>query len=320
MKQSAESGSLDHKVLFIAGHSRIGSTILERILNEGQRFCAIGELKYIWTAGILANHLCGCGSPFRECAFWCDVLEEAFGTPSKVPWQDIARLSTSVGRSRNLPLLLGKACPSSLKARVREYSGVLRRLYSAIFTVSSKQVIVDSSKYAQHAIFLNTIPWINLYVLHMVRDSRAVAYSWKRYRPKPEIPGQTSYMNRQSSVRTSVEWLYFNTAAEHLAKSSFSYKLLRYEDFSKAPGREICRMMEWLEEAPPSPRYEGSRFRLAAVNHGIAGNPVRFSNANITIKTDTEWVAAMSAWDRLTVTALTWPLLARYYRGSCQYY
>lgn len=52
------------KVLYLAGWSRSGSTILSNILGEINGFFSTGEITYIWQRGLIINKLCGCDLPF----------------------------------------------------------------------------------------------------------------------------------------------------------------------------------------------------------------------------------------------------------------
>ena len=54
------------------------------------------------------------------------------------------------------------------------------RTYAAIAQVSGRRVVIDSSKHASLAFCLSTSPALDLRVVHVIRDSRAVAYSWSR--------------------------------------------------------------------------------------------------------------------------------------------
>lgn len=56
------------------------------------------------------------------------------------------------------------------------------RLYDAICRVSGFSVLVDSSEWPLYAVFLNDLGF-DVRIIHVVRDSRAVVYSWK-YRRK----------------------------------------------------------------------------------------------------------------------------------------
>jgi len=46
--------------------------------------------------------------------------------------------------------------------------------------------------------------------------------------------------------------------------------------------------------------------------HSITGNPDRLRTGPIAVRLDDRWRREMTARDRSLVTALTWPLLARY--------
>lgn len=64
------------KVLFIGGYGRSGSTLLDRMLGQMEGFFSAGELRYIWDRSFAENQLCGCGKPFKKCAFWSTVIDE----------------------------------------------------------------------------------------------------------------------------------------------------------------------------------------------------------------------------------------------------
>ncbi len=80
------------KVLLIAGASRGGSTLIDRLLGQLDGFQSTGELAHIWRRGLLKNQRCGCGVPFRKCRFWRDVLECGAGLKPFPPARDLVRL------------------------------------------------------------------------------------------------------------------------------------------------------------------------------------------------------------------------------------
>ena len=84
---------------------------------------AVGELRYVWQAGVEANELCGCGEPFDECPFWTAVGEEAFGGWDKVDVDEVLALEAAVLRHSRIPLL---AAPRLLPA-TRPAARALRR-------------------------------------------------------------------------------------------------------------------------------------------------------------------------------------------------
>ena len=58
------------KVLYIAGTSRCGSTILGNVLGQIRGFVSVGEISSIWERGFLENAYCGCGTRFLDCPMW----------------------------------------------------------------------------------------------------------------------------------------------------------------------------------------------------------------------------------------------------------
>ena len=79
------------------------------------------------------------------------------------------------------------------------------RLYAAAATVSGASVLVDSSKHAALAYCLRFAPSIDLRVVHVVRDSRGVAYSWTKTVTRPETDGLEE-MTRYSPSRSALLW------------------------------------------------------------------------------------------------------------------
>src|SRR5690348_5241537 len=69
------SGVLEPLVIFLAGSTRSGSTVLESELSAAVGGVAVGEVRYAWQRGIAENNLCSCGALFSECVFWNHVLE-----------------------------------------------------------------------------------------------------------------------------------------------------------------------------------------------------------------------------------------------------
>lgn len=300
------------KVLYIGGYSRSGSTILGQVLGEIDGFFGVGELRHIWVKGFLGQPLCGCGAPFRECDFWKAVAEEAFGGVNQVNWNEIAELWRQVDRLRYVPLLMSPWKTQAYRERLQKYCEILGRLYKAVQSVSGDRVIIDSSKYPSSAYILNALPNVKLYVVHLVRDSRAVAYSWLRKKVEHRIQGETVYMGPQSSGASAAWWLLYNLSMETLKRSVSKYALIRYEDFIDNPKEVISRILTLVEEENASLPLVGDRTIRLGTNHWVAGNPVRFKRGTIELRLDKEWQSRMNKSDRYLVTVLTWPLLMKY--------
>ncbi|HEV2474304.1 MAG TPA: hypothetical protein VGS41_16625, partial [Chthonomonadales bacterium] len=177
------------KILYIGGYSRSGSTLLLRLLGEQPGVVAVGELFDVWERSFSENQLCGCGKGFRQCDFWTRVTVEAFRCqPDEVPAARFSLTRSRVQVYRRIPALWQRWLRSAAYQReLGDYAAVLEDLYVAVQKVSGSEIIVDSSKVPQYAWVLAEARGIELHMVHLVRDSRATAFSWQRHRIRPEI-------------------------------------------------------------------------------------------------------------------------------------
>lgn len=300
-------------VLFIACAGRSGSTLLDRVIGMHDGFCSVGELRFIWDRAFGENQLCGCGKPFAECDFWNEVSRVAFGIkPGEVDATTAISLRGALDEARYAPWLLQSRSPAYHEAALRVYGRLLEALYEKILDVSRDQVIVDSSGDATHGLILSKLPGVELHVVHLIRDPRAVAFSWKRMRRRPEIRWTSEHMPIEHIRTSAIRWLMNNGMAERLSKASESYSRVRYEDFVKNPSAELAKILapfDWV--TGESAKLTAGQILLEP-SHTVSGNPMRFNSGPLTIRLDDEWRVRMSRGDRRAVVAMTWPLLARY--------
>src|SRR5262249_23581595 len=180
------------RVIFLAGLGRSGTTLLERALGEIPGLQPLGEVTPLWRRGIDDDELCGCGERFSTCPFWQAVGERAFGGWHNVDLGAIARARNDAERLWRVPELLLGPGGSSVKASARLIAESHRRGYDAAAAVSGANVVVDSSKHPALAYCLRSDAGIDLRVVHVVRDSRGVAYSWTKSVERPESTTDSS--------------------------------------------------------------------------------------------------------------------------------
>lgn len=168
------------KVLYVAGLGRSGTTLLGNILGQVDGFVSVGEIRLVWDHGLVMNKICGCGARFEECEMWRPVFSEAFGGMSKVDPRKMIHLRESWARTKHIPLMLAPPGRRLIEGRLAEYLDSLGKLYRAVQTVTGSRVIVDTSKFPSYGFVLGMAPSVDLRVVHLVRDPRAVAYSWMR--------------------------------------------------------------------------------------------------------------------------------------------
>jgi hypothetical protein len=299
------------KVLYVVGLGRSGSTILSNSLGQIGGYFSAGELNFIWRHNVIENRLCGCGKPFRECPVWTKVMEEAFGGMDEVDPREMMRLQASGTRTRHIPLMLTERGRHRLAERLEKLLINYRRLYEAIGSVTDSRVIVDSSKEPAHGYAMSLVPDVDFYVLHLIRDPRAAAYSWLKKKPQPDSE-EIEHMVRFSPTKSSALWDSWNASAEALWRHTpEKYLRLRYEDFVADPRESLERILGLVGVTAELP-LAGEREVRLGVSHTVSGNPNRFDTGAVELRPDHEWISKMNLRDKALVTALTLPLLTHY--------
>ena len=305
------------RIIYIGGLGRSGTTLLERMLGELAGVCAAGEIVHMWQRGVVQSERCGCGAAFGDCPFWREVGQLAFGGWDRLDVDGIARLRDAVDRTRFIPQLASSARRSSGHPDVDEYVGYYLRVYAAIAKVSGGHTIVDSSKHASLAFCLRTQPELDIRVVHVIRDSRAVAYSWTRKVDRPDSAA-TTFMTTYSPAAAAAQWNGQNGALQMLAHTSTPVLRVRYEDLVGSPEQVMTDVARFAgvgtsESSLGFLRQDGGgSWAELGRAHTVSGNPMRFRTGRIDIRADDRWRTTMPAAQRRTVTALTLPLLARY--------
>jgi hypothetical protein len=299
------------KVLYVVGLGRSGSTILSNSLGQVGGYFSAGELNFIWRHNVIENRLCGCGRPFRECPVWTRVMDEAFGGMDEVNAREMMQLQASGTRTRHIPLMLSDRGRRRLAERLEKFLINYRRLYEAMGSITDSRVIVDSSKEPAHGYAMSMVPDLDFYVVHLIRDPRAAAYSWLKKKPQPDSE-EIEHMVRFSPTKSSALWVSWNASAEALWRHTPDrYLRLRYEDFVAEPRESLKRILGLVGVTAELP-LAGEREVMLGVSHTVSGNPNRFETGAVELRPDREWISEMNPRDRALVTALTFPLMKRY--------
>lgn len=293
------------KIIYITGWLRSGSTVIGNVLNEIPGFCHVGELHFLWknAAGRGVNRLCGCGATLTECPLWSAVLP--LGRPPAVSARahadTVIRRQRACVRTRHTWRVLrrGLRC-----AQLREHAALMTRTYHAIAQRTGAGVIVDSSKLPGEAALLPHLAAVTPYFVHLVRDPRAVAQSYRQ--PK-------QYVYPMSSGRSTAYWNGFNLASEAVTRRYRARSiLLRYEEFIADPRGTIDALLRLCGTDVTANPMRSRTIELHA-NHTVTGNPDRFRAGATRIRdNDDSWRAGLPKPARLAAETLSWPLFRRY--------
>lgn len=298
------------KIIYVAGWGRSGSSILSNVLGQLKGVFSAGEMRYIGERGIKSNRLCGCGSHFNDCEFWGKVFLEAFGAG----WEDLDKyrsLSNVLVGGGSVFYFMVPFGKFRFLGRYREYIGLLGEIYRAIGKVSGNNVIVDTSKLPVFGYLLRFVPGVDLYTVHLVRDPRAVAFSWQRKKILENVDGGI-FIDRHNIVKSGAQWGLMNFLTERLLNVKGRYLRIRYEDLINSPADQLRPVMDLVGiDAEKLPIENHNEIKMG-VHHTVSGNPSRFKTGKIKLRLDDEWRYKMDKWRKFIVTAITFPLAFRY--------
>ena len=199
------------KVLYIAGMGRSGSTILGRLLGELPDTVHVGEIGLFSGNRFQETARCECRERVTDCPFWQAVFERAFGGLNALDLVSLQETRRAY-RLRSLPSLLLPSSPRQIQGR-QEYRAVLSALYQAIQEVSGAKVIVDGSKDVLYGYLLSQSPAVDMQAVHLIRDSRAVAFSYQRVKTQPPQFAGMSALPRFPAWQTALSWKRRHSAA-----------------------------------------------------------------------------------------------------------
>ncbi len=306
-------------VLSVVGAGRSGTTVLASLLNEVDGITSAGELRWLWERGVRDGRPCGCGLPPGECPVWGPVVAESRGflagtTPPRTvddlieAQHDLKRMSAFPGVLRTVGAAPTRRGPEALPL-VREAVALACR---TLARTTGASVVVDTSKRPLDAAVMATVPDLDSYVLHVVRDPRAVVHSWSRAKTF-RAAGEERTMGTRGLASSVRRWTGNALYAEALRRRYPPQRWLhiRYEDFAAHPRATLEQILAFVGMRAATP-FTDDRTAQLRPNHIVAGNPSRFTTGEVTIRSDDAWKRDMSRGDQQVVASLTWPLRARY--------
>ncbi len=294
-------------ILYIAGQGRSGSTLIGNILGELNGNCTVGEPWYVWNKknNFANSDRCSCGSLLNNCSHWQKILTVGFNKSNFNNINSPKGVEFSTGIFPLLSSLFNHSFYSN------EYIEFLETFYQAIKETNKAKFIIDESKIFGHYLALKQIPKIELYIIHLVRDPRAVVHSWQR--KKARANDDKEFLPRWGLYKATRTWIIQNLLLSfEFMNNKQRYLFLRYEDFAKSPQYEIEKVMKWANFHKPSPFLTSNKVRVQKKHHLIGSNPIGSAHGEINIQLDNAWESEMSIWKKLLITSLVWPFLLLY--------
>ena len=298
------------KIVFVCGEARSGSTLLGSVLSGVEGCMSMGEVQFLWKADNPTGQRCGCLRSFHECPVWQRVFAELDLTDEVRRQEGFRRWAEEV-RLRQIPRRYWEWVRYG---RRPEHAARLAAVYSAFSAATESDVIVDITKYPSDALAALLAPGHETFILHLVRDPRATAFSRQRSKIHGTWEGARA-MRQVTTLRNAWRWVAFNLLAEifvgRVAKSQH-YRRLRYEDYARAPGPSTQALLEWIGVGDrANPVADDGSFEQPR-SHTLMGNPDRFKTGRVAIRLDEQWRHATRRRQKALTTLLTFLLLRRY--------
>jgi len=315
---------------YILAASHSGSTLLAMLLNAHPEICTVGELKAT-NLGDVECYRCSCGQLIRHCRFWARV---SVALDAKGVSFDIANAGTHFQRagSAYARRLLRPLHRGSLGERLRDAAlwlsptwcghlpDIQRRnaaLVETLTETTGARIVVDSSKVGLRLKYLLRNPELDVVVIRLIRDGRAVALAYTNPAAyadarDPSRRGGGSGGDRRGERLTMAEaareWRRSNEEAEHVLAGLGRSRWIevRYEDVCADPPGTLNRIFGWLGV---DPAQTSADFR--SVEHHVLGNGMRLDPTS-EIRLDQRWKSVLSPADLRVFDSVAGKLNRRY--------
>ncbi len=320
------------RLAYILAASHSGSTLLSMLLGSHPQIATIGEMNLSPQAmGDLDRYRCSCGQFIRQCGFWQRVSEAmrrrgvAFdlacaGTDYRsVQSRYAQRLLKPMHRStaleciRDVSLSLSRAWRAALSEIHRRNAA----LASTVAELAGAQVVVDSSKVGLRLKYLLRNPELDVRVIRLIRDGRAVALTYMdpagfadASDPSKRAGGSGGdrKAERLSMRQAAYEWRRCMEEAQHVLQGLDRLRWIEvgYEDYCREPEGTLDRLHRFLDIEPGRQPKE---FR--SVEQHVVGNGMRLDTTS-KIRLDERWREILTEPDLETFDAVAGEMNRRY--------
>jgi hypothetical protein len=225
------------KIIAISGSGRSGSTLLSLLLSQDTYVFNLGQLRHLWRS-YADDEPCSCGQKLGHCQIYGGEVGDASSMQElgKAFFKDAAaRTNWSDPRTR-----------TRLQGQHSEYLAGVSAVLRHIVQTTQATHFVDSSKAPEIALAFSLLPDVELFLLNLVRDPRAVVCSW--YKRKQSYSAVIKNARDWSARQRRLE--------EWKPELGANFYTLRYEDLASKPVDAIESISEWASLPVPESLFE----------------------------------------------------------------
>ncbi|MEO7210682.1 MAG: sulfotransferase [Chitinophagaceae bacterium] len=274
-------------ILYIISDKRSGSTLLENILSKSNEAVSLGEV------AMLKNHVlkegpgekwgwnCSCGEALSACPFWSPVLQKVLSGQNskefetKINWPYTSLKALAFGVSPNF--FKKKIFQKIRSQKANKIVENVFAVYQAVFELTGKNFIIDSSKLPIQALALyQRKKEIPMKFIFLTRDIRGIAYSKKKSKESKEIKISLKDLYKA--------WVYKKFAAgvlKYILKKDIIS--IRYEQLAEKTGEELEKIFSFTGMRT----FETPAYMELLDDHTLGGTPKRFDKREIRL--DASW-------------------------------
>jgi hypothetical protein len=322
------------RLVYILAASHSGSTLLAMLLGAHTQIATVGELKAT-NLGDIHRYRCSCGVPIQQCEFWNHVrqhmMQEGFSFDLVDAGTDFFRIPSRYVRYLLKPLVRGTMLETmrdlalNLSPTWRTILPVIQNqnlaLIRTLCNLTNARIIVDSSKIGLRLKYLLAIPELDIKIVHLVRDGRAVAmtYTDPAGFADSENPafhaggmGGNRDTEKKSIRQAAWEWRRSNEEARAILSRISSNRQIEihYEQLCREPHATLDAIFKFIGVEPQD---TVKTFRDKTMH--VLGNGMRLDTSS-EIKLDQRWIDRMTPNMLLQFDAIAGTLNHRYGYGQ----
>jgi hypothetical protein len=259
------------KVLLLAGFPNSGTTIASYVIDQHGGVFVAGELADFPAKQLKAGKLCACGSPAASCGFWNAVLR---------------RLEASAGE------------PEAARRGA---------LYRAIGAESGAALIVDVAHDLRALREAHAAEGIDLYLVHLRRQGRAVLNSRMRRFGRPdEGPAPSRVRRLRRAFRHVIRWRTYDRVTSQMRLKMGEQRAIavQYETLCSQPDVVLGAVgrLTGLDFTGVGDDAAAGK-PLKPMSHMIRGNPRLKAKTAVCLAADEGFKSELTFGDRVAYLA-----------------